>query len=144
MDKNPGVRPIGVSEVLRRIVGKVFIRCVSSDLIQLGLDKQLCLGQKGGIEYAIHSLRSAYEDKNNEAMLLIDADNAFNSLNRELALKNVEVLCPSLATELKNSYSRPPALFVNGKKLLTRRNHSRGPPCNGNVWYRNSTINQID
>ena len=128
LDKNPGVRPIGVGEVFRRIVGKILIRCVSYDLIQLGLDKQLCLGQKGGIEYAIHSLRSAYEDKNNEAMLLIDADNAFNSLNRELALKNVEVLCPSLATALKNSYSRPPALFVNGKKLLSREGTTQGDP----------------
>ena len=37
-----------------------------------------------------------------EAVLLIDANNAFNSLNREAALHNIQILCPSFATILIN------------------------------------------
>ena len=47
----------------------------------------MCLGQNCGIEHAIHALRKAYESPEVEGVLLIDAQNAFNSLNRELALK---------------------------------------------------------
>ena len=32
LDKNPGVRPIGVGEVLRRIVGKAVMRIARQDL----------------------------------------------------------------------------------------------------------------
>ena len=56
LEKQPGVRPIGVGEVLRRIIGRVILKCVSNDLQLLGGNSQLCLGQKRGIEHAIHSL----------------------------------------------------------------------------------------
>ena len=61
LDKNPGVRPIGVGEVLRRIIGRTILRCVENDLMLLGKNQQLCLGQKCGIEHAIHSLRKQFE-----------------------------------------------------------------------------------
>ena len=32
-----------------------------------------------------------------DGVLLVDAKNAFNELNRQVTLQNVEVLCPSLA-----------------------------------------------
>ena len=87
LDKNPGVRPIGIGEVLRRIIGKTITQCIKSDLKSLGKNFQLCLGQECGIEYAIHSLRNEFEKPGTYAILLIDAENAFNSLNRKLALK---------------------------------------------------------
>ena len=55
---------------------------------------QLCLGQKFGIEHAIHSRRHSFDDPEKEAILLIDAQNAFNVLNRRTALENVKALCP--------------------------------------------------
>ena len=128
LDKNPGVRPIGIGEVVRRLIGKILIRCVQYDLLELGQNRQLCLGQKCGIEYAIHTLRNAFNNTEKEAILLIDAENAFNSLNRELALKNVKLLCPSISNALKNSYSIPPSLFVNGKKLQSKEGTTQGDP----------------
>ena len=41
--------------------------------------------------------------KKGRPFLLINASNAFNSLNRETALHNIQRLCPSLATALINT-----------------------------------------
>ena len=57
LDKNPGVRPIGIGEVMRRIIGRTITKRLKNELMSLGSNYQLCLGQKCGIEYAIHSLR---------------------------------------------------------------------------------------
>ena len=47
----------------------------------LQLIYQLGLGQKCGIEFAIHTLRKQYEKTDSDAILVIDVENAFNSLN---------------------------------------------------------------
>ena len=39
-------------------------------------------GAKGGAEAAIHAMRTIFEDKNTDAVILVDVSNAFNSLNR--------------------------------------------------------------
>ena len=94
LDKHPGVRPIDVGEVLRRIIGRSILKCVSNDLKLLGQNDQLCLGQKCGTEHAIHYLRAAFEKPETEAILLIDAKNALNGLNRQLALKKIKTSAP--------------------------------------------------
>ena len=121
LDKCPGVRPIGVGEVLRRIIGRSILACLKNDLKLLGGVTQLCLGQKCDIEHAIHSLRESFEDTETEAILLIDAQNAFNSLNRELPIKNIERLCLALVAAVKNSYSKPSNLFINRKICSPRK-----------------------
>ena len=67
----------------------------------LGSNYQLCLGQKCGIEHAIHTLRKQYEKKDSIAILLIDAENAFKPLN--LALKIFANICPSILPAIHNS-----------------------------------------
>ena len=47
---------------------------------------QLCAGQIAGVEAAIHFMREIYSAEDCEAVFLVDASNAFNSLNRECAL----------------------------------------------------------
>jgi len=42
----------------------------------------------GGCEAAIHDMRTLYENEETDAVLLIDAANAFNSINRRTS--NVE------------------------------------------------------
>ena len=74
---------------------------------------QTCSGVEAGIEAAIHSMRAIYSENESEGMLLIDASNAFNSLNRNVALHNIGVICPSFHQFMKNSYQSPAKLFVS-------------------------------
>ena len=104
LDKCPGVRPIGMCETPRRIIAKAVLFTTKGDIQDAAGSMQLCAGQISGIETAIHAMRSIYSAKDTEAVLLVDASNAFNSLNRQVALRNARHLCPSIASVLINTY----------------------------------------
>ena len=53
------------------------------DILEAAGTDQLCAGQTAGVEAAIHSIRDHFSKPEVEAVLLVDATNAFNSLNRE-------------------------------------------------------------
>ena len=52
------------------------------------------------------------------AVLLIDASNVFNALNRAAALHNIRILCPPIATYAINTYRQPARLFIIGGREL--------------------------
>ena len=58
----------------------------------------------------------------------MDASNAFNALNRQVALRNIRSLCPSIATILINTYRAPTDLFVDGSSLLSQEGTTQGDP----------------
>ena len=83
LDKGEGaVRPIGVGEVIRRIMGKCVMHVTKPDVINASGSLQVCAGHKSGSEAAIHAMRRIFEADETVAVLLIDASNAFNALNR--------------------------------------------------------------
>ena len=88
----PGVRPVGVGEVLRRLIGKLLIAVIKEDITEAAGPLQTCTGIKAGIEAAIHAMRQVFEDVDTEAILLVDAENAFNKLNRKAAIENIKQL----------------------------------------------------
>ena len=114
LDRNPGLRPIGVGEVLRRIAGNVVMQIVKKDVTRSAGCLQLCAGQEAGSEAAIRAMCDIYENNETEAVLLVDAENAFNTINRKALLHNTEYLCPELATFIYNCYIIPARLFILG------------------------------
>ena len=71
LDTYPGVRPIGVGEVLRRIIGRsILMSCLSNDLKLLGQSDQFCLGQKCGAEHAIRYTPSRSDASNRRGKCL--------------------------------------------------------------------------
>jgi len=73
LDKQPGVRPIGIGEVLMRIMGKAMAKAVGVDAeIVCGAD-QLCAGLKGGVEGAIHAVSGEFDSGGVECAILVDA-----------------------------------------------------------------------
>ena len=120
IDKNPGVCPIGIGEVLHRIIGKVILDIIRPDIFHVTGSIQLCTGQIAGAEAAVHTVSLLFDDESSEATLLIDASNAFNNLNRQVTLRNFLSICPALATVAINLYRDSSSLFIDGECLLSK------------------------
>ena len=59
---------------------------------------QVCAGQEAGSEAAAHVISDVYEKDETKAVLLVDADNAFNSINRKAMLHNISITYPLITT----------------------------------------------
>ena len=90
---------------------------------------QLCAGQKAGCEAAAHAMREIYEEAETDAVLFVDASNAFNSMNRAALLHNIQYLCPAMSTYLRNCYRVPSRLFVgSGVEVASAEGTTQGDP----------------
>ena len=114
LDKNPGLCLIGIGEILRRIAGKVIMSHIRKDLTSSVGSLQVCAGHKAGCESIIHAMHKIYEEDESEAILLADASNAFNSVNRKTFLHNIGIICPLLAKFVGNCYNLPSQFFIIG------------------------------
>ena len=74
---------------------------------------QTCAGLKSGIEASIHTMKNIWQEETSDAILLVDADNAFNRLNREVALHNIREVCPPIFRYLNNHYQSSADLIIN-------------------------------
>ena len=63
-------------------------------------------------------MKEVFESDENEAVILIDAKNAFNSLNRNVALHNIQYICPPFSKILINTYRNPARLIISGGEEL--------------------------
>lgn len=61
----------------------------------------------------------AIKEEGIEVVLIVDASNALNSLNREAAFRNVHILCLALAPMLTNTYRTPSRLFIDGGYIFS-------------------------
>ncbi len=92
LDKNPGIRPIGAGETVRRIMSKAILRILGPYIREATGTVQLCAGQESGYEAAVHAMKKIFQEDDIEAILLVDASNAFNSLNGNSTLLNIQSL----------------------------------------------------
>ena len=128
LDKKPGVQPIGVGETARQIVAKAIMMTLRSDILDVTGTLQLCAGQTAGCEAAIHAVHHFLNDDECEAILLVDATNAFNVLNCQTAMTNIRTLCPLFATPVINIYRQKIDLFVGGEVLESKEGTTQGDP----------------
>lgn len=132
IDKCPGLRPVGVGEIVRRIVGKAIMQVTGEEVQRSVGALQLCAGHPTGVEAAIHAMRNFLEHDDNDGILLIDADNAFNRVNRAVALWNVQYTCPAMKFVLINAYRTPTRIFMtddNGSfEFLSQEGTTQGCP----------------
>ena len=65
-----------------------------------------------------------------DAVLSIEAENAFNSINRKVMLHNLKFICPIIAIYIINCYSTPSSLFiVGGREILSSEGTTQGDPA---------------
>ena len=134
LDKCPGVRPIGVGEVLQRILCKVVAMATCADLEDVCSADQLCSGLQAGMEGAIHAVHELFDMHCDDGwgLLLVDARNAFNSVNRVAALWNSRILWPRCSRYLFNTYQGYARLYIQNT-CLAGRGHSGGPSFDDDV-----------
>lgn len=85
LDKNPRLRPIGTGKVLRGVAGKVVATHIRTDIITPVGSLQVCAVQEADNESTIRAMYAIFNEDSFETVLLVDASNAFNSVNRNVS-----------------------------------------------------------
>ena len=92
----------------------------------------MCSGLCSGLEGSIHAVRELLDEHCNLGwgLLLVDATNVFNSVNRLAVLWNARVLWPRCSTYLFNTYWGYAALLLqdDSKSLLSKEVVTQGDP----------------
>jgi hypothetical protein len=131
LDKLPGVRPLGIPNAQYRLEANAILAICGEDVeLHLGKDN-LCGGLRAGIEGGFHAMWQKFEEDDEvEAVFLMDAENAFNNLNREQALAEVRKVWPRAARFLFNAYKGQKMIFVSGTDeiLLSKEGCTQGDP----------------
>ena len=126
--KKAGVRPIGICEALRRIIGNAVMDIFKIDALKAAGGVQLCAGHESSAVAAMRAMRTTFEEAATDAILFVDAENAFNNLNRKVALLNIRFVCPSISPILINCYRESTSLFVGRSVISSQEGTTQGDP----------------
>lgn len=92
LHKNPGLQSIKVGEVL------CIITIVKDDVAKAVGNLQICGGQGGECKAVVHLMHDIFPTYETDAIILVDTENSFNSINRIALLHSIEYIRPPLAT----------------------------------------------
>ena len=87
---------------------------------------QTCGGARSGVEAAVHTMPGLLDDSTTECILFVDADNAFNRLNRQASLHNISFICPEISTFLNNVYKSPIPFYIKQHVIMSREGTTQG------------------
>ena len=83
-------------------------------------------------------MKAMYENNDTDAVLLVDAENAFNSMNRKAFLHNIGITCPIIAIFVRDN------LFViGGTEIQSEEGTTQGDPL-GMAIYAIGTTPLLD
>ena len=117
LDKNPGVRPIGVGEIVRRLVTKAVLHVLRHDILDL-------VGVRA--RQGEWSQQFTLFKKFSKLVKLPFWWMQVLHLNRATALANVRSLCPSLAKLLINCYRESSDLYIDGEVIQSQEGTTQG------------------
>lgn len=93
--RNGDIRPIGVGEVIRRLVSKVALKLTINKAVAILATLQQCVGVKGAAENVVRYFRYLTQKlRVDDICLQVDLTNAFNSLHRDHMLRDVASSIP--------------------------------------------------
>ena len=84
LDKNPGIRPIGIGEVLRRIAGKAVTYVLRPEMRSAAGGLQLCVGLEGGAEAGIRGTRTMFDGDETQGIIQVDLTSLLLTLSTEV------------------------------------------------------------
>ena len=158
LKKNNGVRPIAISNTLRRIASKIVAKLSLKCLEKRFSGRQLGIGTRSGCEIAVHKTREFITLNENQTIVKIDFKNAFNTLNRNIFLKDVMKNVQIAAPFIEAAYSKASFLLFNDEVILSEEGVQQGDPlgplifclslqsvidkltCPLNLWYMDDGI----
>jgi len=127
-----GVRPIAVGETFRRLASRLCCSAVRKRMPQVFLPSgQLGVGISGGLEAAIHGVRSylCSNERNTDLCLLkVDMANAFNECSRPVFLEQVRTLFPDIYRWVAWCYTVPGELRFGPHRLISTAGVQQGDP----------------
>ena len=91
--------------MIQGLKGNAIVMQLKDDIKTLVESLQVCAGHEAGCKSLIHPMHTLYEERSGEAVLLVDASNTFNSVNRNEFLHNIEIICPPITLYLEKCYS---------------------------------------
>ena len=123
---------------------------MNSDDIQCATGSlQLCAGQPSGREAAVHTMKEFFKDDKTKGMVLVDATNAFHSLNRAVALHNIQRLCPSVSTILIILTTTPLIFLLMVMSFIRKKGLLKGILLQCHlatvflIWILNALVTQV-
>ena len=100
---------------------------------------QVCAGHSAGAEAAIHTMSQVFDGEETDGILLIAATNAFNQMNRAVAMHKIQITCPIMSKYVINTFRSPSRLFVcGGGEILSQEGTTQGDPL-AMPWYSINT-----
>ena len=70
LDKNPGIRPVGIGEIFRRIVTAALTQNFRGETRNATGPIQTCGGARSGVEAAVHTMSGLYDDSTTECGII--------------------------------------------------------------------------
>ena len=107
LDKQPGVRPVGVGETWWSIFANIVLKITGPEATMACQDDQMCAGIRVVIDGVIHRVQALWDKKSTMedwGFLLVDAKNTLNEINRVGMLWTVRHLWLSGAHLVFNCY----------------------------------------
>ena len=113
LDKNPGTRPLGIGEMPRRICAKAVLVITRPDIKEASANANLCGGQEAAVQAIFHAVTELFEGDECDAVLLADANQGYQRLNRKVALHNLKITCPIMYIVAVNFYGGSSRVFIS-------------------------------
>ena len=84
-------------------------------------------------------MSQVFIEEGTHGILLIDASNAFNRMNRSVALHNIQITCKEMSLYIINTYRSPSRLFICGEgEIISQEGTTQGDPL-AMPWYSINT-----
>jgi hypothetical protein len=132
LKKDGGIRPIVVGEVIRRLISKLCVSAVYYKATEYLQPLQLGVGVKGGCEAVLHAFNRSIRNNPNlnpESILsLVDFKNAFNEVNRNIFLLEVQAKFPKIFPWVVFCYSLEAPLFIENNMIYASTGVQQGDP----------------
>ena len=85
--------------------------------------------EDAGCEIAAHSMHDIFGTNETKAVVVVNAENAFSSINTQVFLHNIKHICLPIAIFVCICYNIPTSLFVlGGNELLSHEGTTQGDP----------------